>query len=871
MARINFYLSIFVFLFYNFVATTAETSCAPHELLWYGTCVPCPAGYFFSDQTCEKCPADSVSSAGASQCTACPSHSQPDSKQQNCVCDSGFYSTDVMPDHDQGVLHPIGVHYEEQIVHGGSCERCTVGFCPENTFLDEGVCKNCPDGSISKVMSRSITDCKCLSGELYPDPSYPSCEPCASETFYNGGGPSSCTGCTAPKMSLLNCIGSYDDCCVDTQVFPCPIGTLPRDRGGSKCSSIGLRTDTEQTEDEFGRILPMKRLADGTLENQRSLQNFYNVDDFTWKHNGYPLRKISKGEYSLCAQSLVTGNSFAVNRDQNVSLALAWNWQNNLVNKSKDGNAVRVVDFDCRWSTTENQANTFLAVPDDFANSLLEFQTADIYIFPHYLNGSVITDWTHGDYNMQVVSGLDFVCYSKVKSVCSGNVCYPEVLMKCRGENAFLPLSTPMQSNTSTLISGPKDVCYWDSRLVRCWGDNWRDGTTVFQHPETSTGKIKQVTVHYNTDTFHTAVCVLYGADTIQCFAKGISLNYHLSQGTPFLYEKKLSAISTANDPRKMCIEVDRRNYECYNVFGSQELTILGIRGVSDETAFNSQLDTWKNQNARFVQRLIAANPIIHLNPSLAHENSLDAGHSLSPPVFMRPYSSQQFTTSQESSSELSMNERGSFFDGDRCPYLNHYCNKTRTATAVEFDGDWTVGGAGHSHAANNETNSDTALWVFVLRTLNSGTQYGTVMQLGMLDSTLETQEGKTRLVSPGRTLRNPDTSLSNGVLDHMLSEYVKKVVMVKILKNELTRVRIVVQGMLEATFTLPYDPSHHRFPSLPDATNSLHVKQILYYESPHSIDHVWHLNGTSFEDTFEDLSKRVIVTNDSFVFVPGG
>jgi len=108
-------------------------------------------------------------------------------------------------------------------------------------------------------------------------------------------------------------------------------------------------------------------------------------------------------------------------------------------------------------------------------------------------------------------------------------------------------------------------------------------------------------------------------------------------------------------------------------------------------------------------------------------------------------------------------------------------------------------------------------------------------------------------------------------MLSEYVTEYVKTVVMVKILKNELTRVRIVVQGMLEATFTLPYDPSHHRFPSLPDATNSLHVKQILYYESPHSIDQAWQLNGTSFEDTFEDLSEKVIVTNDSFVFVPGG
>ena len=869
MARDKFYFFIYILLIYSFVGTTAETSCAPHEVLWYGTCVPCPAGYFFYNQTCEKCPATSISSAGASECTPCPQNSQPDSKQQNCVCDSGFYSTDIMPDHDQGVLHPIGVHYEEQIVHGNtnsSCKLCTVGFCPENTFLDGGVCKNCPDGSISKIMSHNITDCKCLSGELrYYSGMGASCEPCASETFYNGGGLSSCTGCVAPKMSLLNCIGSYDDCCVDTQVFPCPIGTLPRDRGGSKCSSIGLRTDTEQTEDEFGRILPMKRLEDGTLENQRSLQNGYNVDDFTWKHSGYPLRKISKGEYSLCAQSLVTGNTFAVNRDQNVNLTLGWNWQNDLVHKAVDGNALLVVDFDCRWSTTENQANTFLAVPDDFG--LLGPHSADIYIFPHYLNGGNITDWTtNGDYNIQVVSGLDFVCYSMVQT--------EEVYMKCHGENNSLPSSgIRIQSNTSTLISGPKDVCYWDSRLVRCWGNKWdTDGTTVFQHPETSTGKIEQVTVHYNTDTNHTAVCVLYGADTIQCFARGISLNSYLSQGTPFLYEKKLSAISTANDPRKICIEVDRRNYECYNVFSLQELTILGIRGVSDETAFNSQLDTWKNQNARFVQRLIAANPIIHLNPSLAHENSLDAGHSLSPPVFMRPYSSQQFTISQESLSELSMNEREAFFDGDRCPYLNHYCNKTRTATAVEFDGNWTVGGAGHSHAANNETNSDMALWVFVLRTLNSGTRYGTVMQLGMLDSTLETQQGRTRLVSPGRTLRNPDTSLSTGVLDHnMLSEHVKTVVMVKILKNELTQVRIVVQGMLEATFTLPHDPSHYRFPSLPDATNSLHVKQILYYESPHSIDRAWQLNGTSFEDTFEDLSEKVIVTNDSFVFVPEG
>ena len=425
--------------------------------------------------------------------------------------------------------------------------------------------------------------------------------------------------------------------------------------------------------------------------------------------------------------------------------------------------------------------------------------------------------------------------------------------------------------NSSTLVSGPQDVCFWDHRIVRCWGTHWGlDGTTIFEHPETLTGQIKQVTVHYYADSFHTAVCILYGSDIIQCVAKGISINYHLGQGTPFLYEKKISAISTGNDPRKICIEVDHRNYECYNVFSTQALTILGIRSVSDETNFNSQLDAWKNQNTQFVQRLIAANPILHLNPFLAHSNGLDAGHSLSSPVFMRPYYSEQFTTSQESFSELPINERGAFFEGNRCPYLNHYCNKTRSATPVEFDGVWTVGGAGHPNPGNNECNSDTALWVFVLRTLNSANEYTTVMELDILQSTLEAREGMTRLVSPGRTLRNPDTSLSTGVLEHMHSGYVKTVLMVKISKHEPTAVRLIVQDMKQATFMLAHDISHPQLASLPDANTGLHIKQILFYESPDSIDEVWQMTGTSFEDTFEDLSQKVVVTNDAFRFVTG-
>lgn len=859
MAHFSFHFILF--LFSNFVYVLAETSCASYEVEWYGTCVPCPAGYYFLNQTCEKCSATSISVAGASQCTECPSDSQPNSKQDHCVCDSGYYSTDIMPDHDQGPLHPIGVHSEEQIVSDGTCQRCTVGFCPENTFLNGGVCEQCPSGAYSKSGSVSGGDCKCLNGELVFDGLMYTCRSCASETFYNGGGLSSCTGCTAPKMSLLNCAGTYEECCVDTSVFPCPIGTLPRDRNGGKCSHIGLRIDTENTEDEFGRILPMKRLSDGTLQNQPSLNSPYLVGEFTWKHSGYPLSKISKGDYSLCAKSLVTGNVFSVDRSKDENLALAWNWQDNVVHKSVDGVELRVVDFDCRWSTVDSPENTFLLVPNDMTTLLRDIGYADIYIMSNVLNGQVVSTWTDQDYNMQIVAGLDFLCFT-----------HSDDSMNCHGNNALIPAyRVPLIVNSSTLVSGPQDVCSWDHRIVRCWGTHWGlDGTTIFEHPETLTGQIKQVTVHYYADSFHTAVCILYGSDIIQCVAKGISINYHLGQGTPFLYEKKISAISTGNDPRKICIEVDHRNYECYNVFSTQALTILEIRSTSDETNFNSQLDAWKNQNTQFVQRLIAANPILHLNPFLAHSNGLDAGHSLSSPVFMRPYYSRQFTTSQESFSELPINERGAFFEGNRCPYLNHYCNKTRSATPVEFDGVWTVGGAGHPNPGNNESNSDTALWVFVLRTLNSANEYTTVMELDILQSTLEAREGMTRLVSPGRTLRNPDTSLSTGVLEHMHSGYVKTVLMVKISKHEPTAVRLIVQDMKQATFMLAHDISHHQLASLPDANTGLHIKQILFYESPDSIDEVWQMTGTSFEDTFEDLSQKVVVTNDAFRFVTG-
>jgi hypothetical protein len=82
--------------------------------------------------------------------------------------------------------------------NGGPCVPCATG-----TYADEmgqSTCKTCPADSISPSQSDAITDCQCVAG--YTGPNGGSCAQCALHTYKTAIGPQACTACVANTMTL---------------------------------------------------------------------------------------------------------------------------------------------------------------------------------------------------------------------------------------------------------------------------------------------------------------------------------------------------------------------------------------------------------------------------------------------------------------------------------------------------------------------------------------------------------------------------------------------------------------------------------------------------------------------------------------------
>ena len=78
---------------------SASTKCLQCKAGYYAdkegltSCLPCPAGTYgtvngaWTKDLCYRCPSDSVSSRGSSECTKCESGTHPNEEQSSCVSD----------------------------------------------------------------------------------------------------------------------------------------------------------------------------------------------------------------------------------------------------------------------------------------------------------------------------------------------------------------------------------------------------------------------------------------------------------------------------------------------------------------------------------------------------------------------------------------------------------------------------------------------------------------------------------------------------------------------------------------------------------------------------------------------------------------
>lgn len=189
-----------------------------------GNCKFCDRGYKFTPATrsCEKCPAEHVSSGGIrTKCFRCPGDLRPDRNQMFCVCGLGTYRMGM-----QCIPCPVGTfmdnpdHSEKQCMKcsekvasrkgSARCEPCPLGLVPNDNFT---ACVKCPKNLMPSIVdpSRYQYDLAWHTGCVSPQTR---CPPASKRsTSYAGVNPFAgcsfipCTRDSVESDLGVNCIG----------------------------------------------------------------------------------------------------------------------------------------------------------------------------------------------------------------------------------------------------------------------------------------------------------------------------------------------------------------------------------------------------------------------------------------------------------------------------------------------------------------------------------------------------------------------------------------------------------------------------------------------------------------------------------------
>ncbi|EKX30751.1 hypothetical protein GUITHDRAFT_59829, partial [Guillardia theta CCMP2712] len=152
-------------------------------------------------------------------CATCPIHStsvQGSSSRSDCVCEAGFYDAEAAArSSTQGSNATIA----SSLAAGPDCRRCAEGSYSNGT--GSTVCAECPAHTVSAAGSSYIWECKCQAGFYDESPPAntsgarrwgPSCIPCASGSYSDVEGSTTCTACPEGMTSRLTGSASILDC-----------------------------------------------------------------------------------------------------------------------------------------------------------------------------------------------------------------------------------------------------------------------------------------------------------------------------------------------------------------------------------------------------------------------------------------------------------------------------------------------------------------------------------------------------------------------------------------------------------------------------------------------------------------------------------
>lgn len=169
----------------------------------------CNAGYFRSDSptaaarlaNCSICPADSFSNTSeAAACTACPAFSSApagSTHAEDCECIEGYLGAHGGP---CGKDCPAGWAHGE---HNQQCFRCqTSSYKPGE---GKTACTPCPAHSSHILRNQtSVEACVCEAGYLW-NADAEKCDACASGTFNNAAGDTTCFECDVAGPAATEC------------------------------------------------------------------------------------------------------------------------------------------------------------------------------------------------------------------------------------------------------------------------------------------------------------------------------------------------------------------------------------------------------------------------------------------------------------------------------------------------------------------------------------------------------------------------------------------------------------------------------------------------------------------------------------------
>jgi hypothetical protein len=168
-------------------------------------CVPCIAGSFCLDGSMQTCGKKMYSNAGSSNCIPCVNIIENSTLQDiasnssNCpvICNSGLY------------------------LDNNVCKEC-----PDNHWCKENIKYPCPLNSFSAKLSSSKNSCICQTGYKQCSGNCTWCERCAAGSYTNVTNASACHDCP---------IGTFE--VNATSCVPCPVNTFNNIPGQSSCSN----------------------------------------------------------------------------------------------------------------------------------------------------------------------------------------------------------------------------------------------------------------------------------------------------------------------------------------------------------------------------------------------------------------------------------------------------------------------------------------------------------------------------------------------------------------------------------------------------------------------------------------------------------